>query len=213
MKHCKHCNLPKSLKLFSKNKNNKDGLQSWCKDCMKQYHQDNKDSINQRQKTYAAEHPEVGRLAAERWRKNHPELYKARIEDWRSRNQERIKETTRAWYENNKEKASEASKAWWAANPEKSKVYYNNRRALIIGVEATLTQEEWNEIWTEFDGKCFWCNGSATAMDHIVPLQPRNNGTRGHHIKSNVVPACLPCNSKKSNKDPLVYLWESRQIP
>ena len=45
MKHCNPCNTNKSLSEFSKSKTTKDGLQTRCKDCNKQYRQDNKESI------------------------------------------------------------------------------------------------------------------------------------------------------------------------
>ena len=42
-KKCTKCGIKKSLNNFSKNKSKKDGLDSWCKDCDKEYRELNKD--------------------------------------------------------------------------------------------------------------------------------------------------------------------------
>ena len=180
MKLCRRCGETKPFELFSNNKTNNDGLQSWCKECVneytKDYYQKNRTRILARQKA----NPEVGRKSAEIWRNTHPDLYRERIEAWRE------------------------------ANPEKKREYAERRRALLSGANATLTSKEWADIWVEFDGKCFWCGDIATEMEHIVPLQPRPGGLAGHHVKGNVVPSCAPCNDKKHNKDPLLFLFEQR---
>lgn len=42
VKVCKGCNKSLSISLFSKNKNTKDGLQVWCKDCVSAWYQTHK---------------------------------------------------------------------------------------------------------------------------------------------------------------------------
>lgn len=42
MKICQKCNIEKSLNNFVKNKNRKDGLNTWCKLCVKEYKSENK---------------------------------------------------------------------------------------------------------------------------------------------------------------------------
>jgi hypothetical protein len=58
VKHCNPCNTSKSLSEFSKNKSNKDGLQTRCKDCKNQHYQDNKDAILENQKQYNQDNKE-----------------------------------------------------------------------------------------------------------------------------------------------------------
>lgn len=122
-------------------------------------------------------------------------------------NPEANRAKVRAWRLANPDKR----KAQWRreANPQALKVQLQRRRALKTGSNADLTNEEWKQIWIEFDGLCFWCGETATSMEHIVPLNPRSFPLRGRHTKNNVVPACLPCNTKKRDKDPLVFLFES----
>ena len=58
MKHCNPCNTSKSISEFSKSKTTKDGLQTRCKDCNKQYRQDNKESILEYQNQYDQDNKE-----------------------------------------------------------------------------------------------------------------------------------------------------------
>lgn len=118
----------------------------------------------------------------------------------------------KAWREANPEKTKIAQKSWKKANPEKWKISLrisnHKRRSILRNLQSDLTVEEWLEIWAEFEGLCFWCGAIAATIDHLIPLTPRKNGLQGYNTKRNVVPACKSCNSKKNNKDPLVFLFE-----
>jgi 5-methylcytosine-specific restriction endonuclease McrA len=48
-----------------------------------------------------------------------------------------------------------------------------------------------------FDGRCAYCGAARLDEDHLIP---RNRASCGLHAWGNVVPACRPCNSAKSNK-------------
>jgi hypothetical protein len=53
---------------------------------------------------------------------------------------------------------------------------------------------------------CAYCGEPATTLDHFIPV------TRGGKSEpGNLVPACVSCNSKKKNSDPL--LWLDRLLP
>jgi hypothetical protein len=58
MKHCNKCNISKPLSEFNKSKNHKDGLQYECKECNKQYNQDNKESIDEYNKQHYQDNKE-----------------------------------------------------------------------------------------------------------------------------------------------------------
>lgn len=152
-----------------------------------------------------AANPEANRAKVRAWRLANPDKRKAQ---WR-REAEKSRERCKEWYWADPERARSYAKAWKQANPQALKVQLQRRRALKTGSNADLTNEEWKQIWIEFDGLCFWCGETATSMEHIVPLNPRSFPLRGRHTKNNVVPACLPCNTKKRDKDPLVFLFES----
>ena len=76
--------------------------------------------------------------------------------------------------------------------------YAHKRRALLMsGVHAPYTQAELHERFALFGDACAYCGSAKNlTLDHVVPLT--KNGTDG---MTNIVPACLSCNSGKSNKD------------
>lgn len=79
---------------------------------------------------------------------------------------------------------------------EKRKQYREQRQRGVDRVPL-----EGQEILLEdFDNKCAYCGGPTETWDHIVPVSRGGKTTPG-----NVVPACLSCNSSKSNKD--VFEW------
>ena len=58
MKRCGKCGLEKDEVAFSKNALKKDGLQNWCKDCVRSYEQSRKDERHLYNKRYRATHRE-----------------------------------------------------------------------------------------------------------------------------------------------------------
>lgn len=90
-------------------------------------------------------------------------------------------------------------------NREKSK----RRKALLKG--NVLTQVKPSAIrsrYAEFDNCCAYCGKQHKAMDlqieHFVPISKG-----GTHVLSNIVPACKPCNSSKTDHD--AEAWYERQ--
>ena len=63
-----------------------------------------------------------------------------------------------------------------------------------------VSAENWQDTVKSFGGCCAYCGSKVTSlnMDHVVPL---NKTTLGMHCIGNLVPACRPCNAKKSAKD------------
>lgn len=90
MKRCFKCKETKDLKLFSKNKNTKDGIQNCCKECMKIY-----SKINN--KEYYQKHKVERRLAAEKYKKENQDLVSAYMKHYRSIKKEDIKKSMKAW--------------------------------------------------------------------------------------------------------------------
>ena len=76
MKRCTKCKQEKSFSEFSKNKNCKDGLHSWCKECErpigKAHYQRNKQKVKARANAWSKNNPERARAhnkaASAKWR-------------------------------------------------------------------------------------------------------------------------------------------------
>ena len=67
MKICTKCGIELPLSEFSKNKSRKDGLQPYCKVCMKQYYTANREHMLERQKQYNAKHAEAIKQYMKQW--------------------------------------------------------------------------------------------------------------------------------------------------
>lgn len=63
-----------------------------------------------------------------------------------------------------------------------------------------IMPEVQTQVLIEFDGKCAYCNSSATTFDHITPITKGGNSEL-----QNIVLACTTCNPSKKNKD--VFAW------
>lgn len=58
-----------------------------------------------------------------------------------------------------------------------------------------LSEEECEKVFVRYDGKCVYCGGEATTIDHITP---RSKG--GTNNLANLVPACKDCNEEKGDE-------------
>jgi 5-methylcytosine-specific restriction endonuclease McrA len=80
----------------------------------------------------------------------------------------------------------------------------HNGRALRFGCQGTLTNEDFDNLFLNWDGICYWCSeevpSSDTHVDHYIPLS-----RLGPNIPENLVIACSDCNLKKNAKDPLEF--------
>jgi 5-methylcytosine-specific restriction endonuclease McrA len=67
-------------------------------------------------------------------------------------------------------------------------------------LEATLTDEEWNQILILQNNSCGWCDcffddSNPPERDHVIPVSKG-----GALTFENVQALCRSCNSKKGNK-------------
>ena len=63
-----------------------------------------------------------------------------------------------------------------------------------------LSLAQWQEIQRAYNQRCVYCGRKRPlTMDHIIPLSKG-----GDHTSSNIVPACVSCNSRKAARAPLV---------
>jgi len=94
-KECKKCKRLLSVTKFRKNKLSKDGLISWCRDCL---------------------------LANNRkWKKAHPERYKELCRNYRIKHRIQINKNSRRWRNKHPERIKEFYNNWYKINQEKYK--------------------------------------------------------------------------------------------
>lgn len=139
-KECSKCHGIKDVGEFSKdNRNKTDGLQSKCKQCEKQYrennkkhikerhkqyYKDNKESVKKRKKQYYEDNKEHIKEHSKQYYKENKEQYKKYSKQYRENNPEYNKQ----WYEDNKEHVKEHNKQWYEDNKEYMKEYHKQYR-------------------------------------------------------------------------------------
>ena len=194
MKRCYKCGEEKALCEFSKNKRQKDGLNSLCRACAKAYRAANKEKFAEQAKTY------------------------------RQANKEKIAERGKAYYEANKEKiikqkvANEKKKM--ATDPAfkmKKGISSSVRKALknqgktkggsTFSALPYAPQDLVEHLEKQFDEKMNWDNyGTYWHLDHIYPqsLLPYDNLAHPNFQKcwalDNLQPLKAIENIKKGNR-------------
>jgi HNH endonuclease len=178
MKICCHCKEELSLDSFQKNRTAPDGLQYRCKDCTKKASK------------------------ACRAKRGHLWLEKTNPWDKRPENRERRNANTRLRRARDPEKAKAENKYWRErANPYSTAVSKAGIRAKELGIESTLTAEEWKFVVERENFICHLC-GSKTSLDlkspwrlsldHVLPIAKGGSNTVG-----NVLPAHRRCNQSR----------------
>lgn len=176
MKLCIRCKQVKPLSSFCKNRREKDGLNSWCRDCAreykKQYYLDNRERVREEHREYYEKNKdEAKRRAAEFYAKNrdHRKQYE---NEYRERNKDRILARQNEWLKrqrqtdiqfNIREKIRKS--LWHFVKGAKSGKYLT-----LLGCSL---QEFRQHIENQFTDGMSWdnygINGKWT-FDHIVPL-------------------------------------------
>lgn len=91
-KICRKCLIEKTTNSFGKTKQNKDGLKSYCKEC-----------IRIDSKEYVKRNPEKRKKTLEMYYENNKEKELERLRLYKTKNPEKRKETYKKYYENNKD--------------------------------------------------------------------------------------------------------------
>lgn len=117
-------------------------------------------------------------------------------------------EYNKKWAAKNKERTNFLKRRWESNNPEKHKnsqiAIKLNRRARKKENGGSVTKEEIRQLRLKSNGVCYYCKEKKKlSIDHVVPLK-----LGGKNEISNMVMACINCNSQKQAKDPIVYAKE-----
>lgn len=184
MKRCGRCGEDKLESQFSRNKRTGDGLQVWCRVCMKDYKKSRRHLYRDYDRQYERDHPEVRARANKNYREKDIEGSRLYRREHRRLNPQMYREYGRRHRQK---------------NPERDALNGVRRRARKVALPRTLTNAQWGEIKAFWAG-CAYCGRTDAKVhcDHVIPLVRQEcPGT----VLENVLPACPSCNTSKRERE------------
>jgi HNH endonuclease len=179
---------------------------SWCRPCYsentKAYKRKDPEKVRSKDRAYRLKNKENHQQQDKKYRLENKEDIQRRKRNYRLENPEKIKKQKHDSYERNKEKHQIKTRIYRQNHPEMAYMLQEQRRARKLNAPLNdLTKQQWQEIQVVHDYRCVYCHRKSTrlTMDHIIPLS-----RAGSHTASNIVPACISCNSKKQAGPPLI---------
>lgn len=131
-----------------------------------------------------------------KWIKNNPEKFEVH---WRNYNaSDRAKQNNRNSRMANREREREYHREWRQKNPEQARLHVENRKRRLSQLQNDFTFDQWMECLDYFEHSCAYCGVESDKLqqDHFVPVC-KDGGT----TLTNIVPACVSCNSSKHAHD------------
>ena len=161
------------------------------------------------QSQWAKKNPQKMRKATQSWLERNQARKKASDHRYKAQNKEKQKTQQREWYHRNIEHCKVKYREWVANNPEKAREKHRKRRTLRRTARRSaltpVTLEQISARRSLFGECCAYCGASCVlTLDHVHPLK-----AGGLDEASNIVPACMSCNSSK--KAWPVEEWYRRQ--
>ncbi|HEC64294.1 MAG TPA: hypothetical protein ENI23_03270 [bacterium] len=197
VKRCVKCKINKKFSEFSKHRRSKDGLASWCKECVIECCRKWRKLNSEKTKEYGSKQ-----------RRLHSEKLSEQNRKWRKENPEKVREISKRYRDANKEKIKELNKSseggikkWRKENPEKVREYSRRRRAQKVAVEENYSEADENYTRQLFQNCCYNCGSTEKlCIDHSNPLSKGFALTR-----KNAVLLCWECNGSKHDKMPAEF--------
>lgn len=205
-KTCTKCDTtyPATTEFFTRHKAKPDGLYGWCKTCKRAQEKKQRDADPERDRQdsrdYAAAHRKEAIERATDWYEENKDHKKSYDQEYNKKPEVIARKKQRA-----KERAPELRaqrKAWNKANPEKAaktkRVSVRNRRARLANVEGTHNARDIDRLYTEQEGRCFYCGITLFDDYHVDHITPVSRG--GANSSDNLAITCSECNQNKSDK-------------
>lgn len=180
LKYCKKCDkyYPRNTDNFYKQKQTKDGLTPYCKECWKK-----------KSKEYV---------------ENNKGWYQDYQKKWREENKEYKNNLDKEWFQQNKDYRREYMNEWQNENTDKLTQYRIDRE---FHKKHDITDEEWDECKAFFDYSCAYCgipmeNHFVMYRGKMIlgDFHKEHFDHTGANDITNCIPSCKGCNSKKHDK-------------
>ena len=227
-KKCNKCNSVRPVNEFSKYKRSKDGLQSNCKICVKNYRKENKESltlkakefynnnkskIQEKKRVYYKKNKEVIKLNSKKYYDEHSDEIKPKLRKYRNDNKETLNEYNKIYQKTRrlvdplyKLKGNLRS---MMCNTMKIRGYKKTSRTHeVLGCTfeefKSHIESQWEDWMTWYNyGKYNSYEGRGWGIDYIIPLSTARTEedivTLNHH--TNFQPLCSYNNNRVIKKD------------
>lgn len=229
-KFCIKCERELTIEHFCKDKNRKDGLNPYCKECKKklanisyeihkkhiiehnkQYHEDNLESINKQQKGYRDNNKDTINKRSNQYYKDNKEIVLKKNSIYKKSNEIIIKTRNIEYQIKNKEFISIYKKIYYQKNIKALKKYRSqyskdNRGKLNIisqkhrNLKLKLPSTLTEEQWNQIK---LYFNNLCCYCGKEKPLQQEHfycMNNGGEYTINNIVPSCKSCNCSKGIK-------------
>jgi hypothetical protein len=183
-------------------------------------YQKNKKEILKKAKIYREEHPDKIREDRKKWNEENPDYHKEyrkihheelikKGEKYRKENPNYNKEFGKKYRKENPEKNKESKKKWKINHPEQIKNNKRKRRNLEYNANGYHTERQWLEKKMYHGDKCYYCGIPESELKNKYKCKLWWKLTEDHRKAlskngsdwiSNIVPACVSCNSSKHNR-------------
>jgi 5-methylcytosine-specific restriction endonuclease McrA len=182
-KICCACHQTKPLTEFYRSKGEKDGYEYCCKACH-----------NARTYRWRAMHPERVRENARKFARQ--ERVRIHRQKYAREHREIFRKSMRKHRSKHLAEYREKSRAYQKAHPEYFRRKVQERKAKILSVGGSYTEEEWHALCKRFGNICLCCKKKKPlTIDHVVPICKGGSNTI-----DNIQPLCLECNQRKHNR-------------
>ena len=185
VKKCSKCKIERNYSEFYEAKKSKDGLLPWCKCCLKMYHQDNRERLNEYSKQYRQENKE----RVKQYYQDNRELRG----EYKKQYRKKRRQTDPLF----KMMSNLRTRTWKAF---KNKGYSKDSRTQeMLGVDWKVAKQH---IENQFTKGMNWDNYGEWHIDHIIPLASANTEkelTKLCHY-SNLQPLWAEDNLSKGSK-------------
>ena len=127
MKVCRTCQVEKPLNQFPVVSKNRDGLDSWCRECKKAYDRAyylaNKERIKGNVRRYRENNPDKVKASQRKYREDNREYLREQSREYRINNIEKVRKSDRRYRAENIHKLREADREYYKKNSDVIKAY------------------------------------------------------------------------------------------